>query len=467
MKKLWTVLLAVLLAAGLCQPALAADGEPTVAIEADGEQGARKCTYTFPDGGALYFKQDSHSVTAPDGTVDHWEPESFWTLYDSENLKGRVVIPEAIDGQPVEKMYYHQQKHDWLDPAPCLEDNPELTSITFPAALKEIIYMQGRPTFKGCGKLTEVLFEGEGPEKLTGWFFEGAPALRRVKLPKAVADLDLAFVGCPGLDSLELDPQNPHFVMDEQNILYSADKARVITAAMGARERETVTLPETVAKLESHAFAGNEKLKSVYGGAPNIKGDTGCFRNCPALLPFRDMHGHWAEDAAAWGYQKSVIYGASLFTFDPDTPVDRGMAAAMLHRLVGLPDIYNEGFPDVNNQYHYYGGGVMWCKEKGIVQGCSDGLYHPELPVTREQLAAILYRYCLYMGRHGSKGDLSAFPDAGSVSPYAQEAMEWAVGSGLMKGKNGGLLDPQGQASRAEAILLFRRMEDIPGIPQE
>ncbi len=453
MKKVFAVMLALLmLCAGV--PAWAAEGEPTLEFEIMSFFRARLCTYTLPDGGVLNFAE---SLKPDDVYIPGW-----W-LYESENLKGDIVIPDYVEGKPVVGLYYRYLPSDY-NPVYCLRDNKDLTSITFPSTLQRIQTAMGGTYgewIDNCPKLEEVVFTGDGPENLEEFFPSN---LKYVKLPKNVSNLEYAFGG--HVDKIDLDPENPHFKMDEQGIIYTADMTTVVTAAQGAAERTSVTLPDSVTKILGGAFSSHTQLERMEGGADAITGPSNVFLYCTKLQPFRDLSGHWGEASAMWGFQNDLFQGTDLVHFSPDMVVDRGMICALVNRMAGWPDVTHDefvefGFPDVHDYYYYYGMGVLWCHAKGIVQGCDDGLFHPERPITREQLAAILYRYAQMEGLQGEMGAIDAFVDADAVSPYAEDAMSWAVGSGLLNGKDGSRLDPQGQASRAEAAAVLERLAGL------
>ncbi|MCI7472818.1 MAG: S-layer homology domain-containing protein, partial [Clostridiales bacterium] len=128
----------------------------------------------------------------------------------------------------------------------------------------------------------------------------------------------------------------------------------------------------------------------------------------------------------------------------------------MLWRLEGQPKAEATlAFTDVE-QGVWYTDAVNWAASKGIVKGYSDTVFAPNDTVTREQLATILCRYAEYKEYDVSaKGDLTAFADGGKTSPWAVDAMTWAVGSKLLSGKGGGVLDPTGTATRAEVAQIF------------
>ena len=112
----------------------------------------------------------------------------------------------------------------------------------------------------------------------------------------------------------------------------------------------------------------------------------------------------------------------------------------------------------------WYAQAVGWASQAGVVTGYDTGIFAPNDPVTREQLAAMLYRYQAHMGGSTAGGSaLDAYPDEGQVSAYARDAMSWAVGAGLIQGRDGGLLAPAGQSSRAELATILSRYLALEG----
>lgn len=174
-------------------------------------------------------------------------------------------------------------------------------------------------------------------------------------------------------------------------------------------------------------------------------------------LPFADVNpGDWFYDAVRYVYGKNIMQGVGPDAFDPYTESSRAMIVTILHRLEGSPAALPAGFADVDSGA-YYAGPVAWASESGIVTGFSPERFRPGDSITREQLAAILYRYTDWKGLDVShRGDLGIFPDRGDLSPYAVEAMSWAVAEGLINGINGNLA-PSGRASRAQTAALLQR----------
>lgn len=179
---------------------------------------------------------------------------------------------------------------------------------------------------------------------------------------------------------------------------------------------------------------------------------------------FRDVPpGAWYADAVAHVYEEGWMQGITATTFSPAGTVTRGMLAAILHRMEGTPNTSGTvPFQDVKKG-SYYEKAITWAAGKGILEGYGDGTFRPDAPLTRQQLAAILFRYASWLGETGDdRADLSDWPDGVHVEPYAREAMAWAVDVGLIQGRDDGRLDPGGTATRAQtAVLLVRLWEQL------
>jgi hypothetical protein len=160
----------------------------------------------------------------------------------------------------------------------------------------------------------------------------------------------------------------------------------------------------------------------------------------------------WENDAVDFVSARSIFNGTSAKTFTPDGTMTRGMLAQVLHNLEDNPQATVEAnFGDVHDQA-WYADAVDWAASQGIVQGYGNGKFGPNDNITREQLAVMLYRYA---GSPAVETDNLAFTDADQVSAYAQQAMVWATQSGVISGKPGGVLDPKGDATRAETAQML------------
>lgn len=174
-------------------------------------------------------------------------------------------------------------------------------------------------------------------------------------------------------------------------------------------------------------------------------------------MPFVDVkRGDWYYKAVKLMYEKGLMNGTSANTFSPDDTTTRGMIVTIFYRLEGSPAVSGgSGFSDVAAG-QYYSDAVAWASTNGVVTGYGDGRFCPDEQITREQLAAILYRYAQYKGHDMTvSGDLSVFKD--QPDPWAAEFVKWAVGKGFINGKGSGVLDPKGFATRAEAAVLLQR----------
>ena len=182
-------------------------------------------------------------------------------------------------------------------------------------------------------------------------------------------------------------------------------------------------------------------------------------------LPFTDVaEGDWFHDAVRYVYDNGLMDGVGDNQFAPNATTNRAMVVTILYRLAGEPAVSGDAaFTDVADGL-WYTDAVLWAAQKGIVNGISATEFAPSGDLTREQLAAILYRYAAYQGYDVSqRADLSGFGDASSISGYAQEALSWAHAQGLVLGFEDGSLRPQGTASRAQiAAVLMRFLAAVP-----
>ena len=179
-------------------------------------------------------------------------------------------------------------------------------------------------------------------------------------------------------------------------------------------------------------------------------------------LPFIDVHeGDWFYENVGYVYENGLMNGVSETLFEPNGTVTRGMIVTILHRLEGEPESdYDMPFTDVAEQ-QWCAGAVRWAAGEGIVTGVSATEFAPNSAVTREQFAAILWRYAQSKGYDVSaSADLTGFLDYGQISEYALPALQWAVGAGVMSGRGDGILAPQGTATRAEAAAMLMRFAE-------
>ena len=180
-------------------------------------------------------------------------------------------------------------------------------------------------------------------------------------------------------------------------------------------------------------------------------------------LPFTDVReSDWFYEDVAFAYENGLFAGTSDTTFSPNASMTRAMLVTVLYRLEGQPAVNGRsGFSDV--QYNgYYEDAVTWAADNGIVNGTSASTFSPNANVTREQMAAILYRYAQYKKYNtAASASLNGFTDHASVSGYAAASLEWAVAEKLINGSAGKLM-PTGNATRAQvAAILHRFVENV------
>ena len=216
--------------------------------------------------------------------------------------------------------------------------------------------------------------------------------------------------------------------------LDSREEAEALLAQLQSGATYTVTLDQ------SSEIQLADNLTDTFQPAAG-----GTFTDVPAT--------HWAAGAVEFVTSQGLLQGTGTSTFAPGQPMTRAMLVTALWREAGSPVVnYAMDFDDVDED-QWYTEAVRWAVSKGIVAGTGKG-FSPDAALTRESLAAILFRYA---GGQVSADDLSGYADGAVVSAWAREAMNWAVAQGLITGKSGGRLDPGGTASRAEVSAILMR----------
>lgn len=218
------------------------------------------------------------------------------------------------------------------------------------------------------------------------------------------------------------------------------------------RERSEGTYTFRMPASDVEVEAGFVRTEAEEPPAPDVPGN----------LPFADVReSDWYRSAVAYVYEQGLMNGITADRFGPDEPTTRGMIVTIFHRLEGSPEAPAPAFPDVRADF-YYAQPIAWAEANGIVTGYEDGTFGPEDNITREQLAAILYRFARYKGWDTGAGvSLDRFPDAARISPYAVQPIAWAVDEGLISGMANGTMSPGGTATRAEAATILMRLEAL------
>ncbi len=175
----------------------------------------------------------------------------------------------------------------------------------------------------------------------------------------------------------------------------------------------------------------------------------------PTEKTYPDIQGHWSEEAVLFVSARKIFQGTEI-GFEPDSHMSRAMVATTLFRMENGKREGENPFADVPEDA-WYSDGVIWAHNNGIAKGTGDA-FDPHGNVTREQLCTMLYRYVAFLGKEVSvtSGE-NTFADSALVSPWATEAMNWAIQTGLLKGKPDNLLDPAGNATRGEVAAIYQR----------
>lgn len=446
-----------------------------------------------------------------DGFVYEEQSDGSLIITDYIGTASNITVPSVIDGKKVttigEDAFAGYEEPSKLTSVVISDGittigsyafafNESLVEITIPdsvtrigrAALKECGFSSIRlpsgltsinnEMFTGCANLTEVIFP-EGLTTIGESAFEDCTSLSSIAIPNGVELIDLAtFSGCTNLKTIQL----PASVNDIGAFAF-----------WGCTSLKEINLPNGVTDIGADAFADCSSLESlklpytinriwsttafsgcaegftlvVYEGSypAEYAQENGYAYSMISKVPYRDVnYGDWFYDFVSWAYDSKLMSGYDSGYFGPADTLTRGQFAIIFHRYDGSPEVPAEEAPflDVAPGL-YYTEAISWAKMTGVVGGYSNGNFGPNDSVNREQIATMMMRYADYKGYDiSARADLDSFPDAGNVSDYAQEAMEWAVAEGLITGDNGAL-NPQGNSNRAVAATIVNRFTNAYG----
>ena len=231
------------------------------------------------------------------------------------------------------------------------------------------------------------------------------------------------------------------------------------TLTLGTLSGETAFTVEKASGLKVLDDSLAETLyPTVEGGAGSSSGsDSGNSSGGGSRPLFLDVApGAWYYQAVEYVSREGLMAGVGASLFAPDITTSRAMIVTILYRLEGTPQMDQASpFTDVEDSA-WYANAVTWANAQGIVTGYGGGRFGPEDTITREQMAAILYKYAQYKGQDTSKqADLSVYTDQDQVSAYARNAVSWAVAQGLISGTAPGVLSPGGSTTRAQAAVIL------------
>lgn len=232
----------------------------------------------------------------------------------------------------------------------------------------------------------------------------------------------------------------------------------VIFSSSDIKEGETYTVlvdgasvGTATAKLGTSSSSSGSLGPDQNGGQPGSDQQNG---QQGGVSGFQDVgQNDWFASAVRYVTGKSLMNGESTTAFAPNENMSRAMLATVLYRMSGETAEADSSFRDVSSSA-YYAAAVSWASSEGIVNGTGANAFSPNASVTREQLAAMLYRYA---GEPSVSADLSAYTDTVDISPYASKAVEWCVAKGILSGKSATRLAPQDTATRAECAAMLQR----------
>ena len=244
----------------------------------------------------------------------------------------------------------------------------------------------------------------------------------------------------------------------------TASKGTTVTVTASPSKGYVVDAVKVVDKDGKDVAVTEKDGKYVFTMPASAVTVTGSFKvetPAPVALPFTDVKsGNWFYDAVKYAYAQGLMTGTSATTFAPNGTMNRAMIVTVLYRLEKSPAVTGASkFTDVPAG-QWYSDAVAWAAANNIVNGYDETTFGPMNAVTREQMAAILFRYEQYKGLENVtlEENLNRFPDQNKISAYAIPALQWAVGQKIINGNADGTLDPTGTATRAQVAQIFTNL---------
>lgn len=443
------------------------------------------------------------------------------TLTDCANLSGDLVIPDTIEGVQVtaiaDRAFYGCDQITSVTVPSSVQTIGDQAFTSCLAlrtvTIKEGVTTLGKSAFRYCYSLTSVSLPST-LRAIDDYAFYKCIALPSVNVPVGVDRLgENAFADCEKLARVTL----PSSVISIGEYCFSGCKAlkaitlptgisAVATAVFnGCSSLQEVIIPDGVQRVYGLAFrncTGLRKLSlpdsvnSIGGNALDGCGDVSFYVNAgsyaqafasangipfqlgtlsgsgaqqpssePTTYPetkFSDVKGHWAKSYIEWASYYKYFNGESETSFAPNKAMDRGMLVTVLYNIENRPAAGTSTFSDVP-QGKYYTDPVAWAASNGIVSGYKeDNTFRPTNKITRQELATILYNYAKYKKMNTSAtGNVTEFKDHNQIATYAGTSMSWAVGTGIISGIGGGLLDPKGEATRAQGTVMLKKFLEL------
>lgn len=371
----------------------------------------------------------------------------------AEEEKTEPVAWIEIDG---EVTYYHS-----LDLA--IAAVPDGGTITLTADVAETVTVSREVAFRleagpyQCELQADLGFQMtvEGDLYIVAEIPVTLPELHRVNIVAAVGGMIVAGRPVAAAGALVLVTVTPDEGCTLADLTVTDEEGSTVTVIVLSEERFLLRMPD----CDITVTGKFQKVTDAPSDAPSEDPSEDCPQDeeCPASQ-FTDLDlSLWYHDGIHFTVAHQLMNGTGSHCFSPDGTTTRAMLVTVLFRFEGAQSAEACSFTDVLEDA-WYAEAVAWAAENQIVEGYGNGCFGPEDPITREQTATILWRYAAYRGFDVSaKGSLSVFADGEDTASWAQSAMEWAVGEGLIVGKENRRLDPQGYAVRSEFATIMMR----------
>ena len=439
---------------------------------------------------AKYDNENRSSVTNPEGPLyvtansgsgsKHYNIKA--TVYPYSAVQNQEKVPNVSKVEISENQFtittYRTTDMTVVDTFTInrTEEVPQKTleSISVTTQPTKTSYKAGE-TFDPAGMVVTATYSDDTTEAVTGYTVApNGPLTTKDKTVTVTYEGKTTSVNITVEKAPSSKPSSPSAPTAYAVNLADMDNGSVVSSSKSAAKGSTVTLTVTpdqgyeMADLTVTDKSGKEltltqKGDGVYtftmpASKVTVSADFQKIEAPVSQLPFTDVaEKDWFYDGVSFVYENGIMNGLTTTTFGPSAATTRGMVVTMLWRMEDQPQAGSDaGFADVK-EGAYYAQAIDWAAENGIVNGTSDTDFAPDQSVTRQQLAAILYRYSQYKGYDvTAQGDLTTFGDWEQVSDYAVEAMEWAVGASLIQGIDDNLV-PGGSATRAQLATIFSR----------
>lgn len=389
-----------------------------------------------------------------------------------------VIIPARLDGYKVAGINLFTYKMG--DGLQMIMGNDFMESVEMP----DSIYLLMGNVFSYCTKLKRVRLS-DSLENIPSNTFKGCSALSDINTENIINIASNVFEDCTSLKSIDLT--NAEIIGKDafrncaslERVAFGKHTQFYDGAFAGCPRLSKVYFSDDLESIDDNFLDGCNSVKEIYyegsqeewnqveigqAAAEKFKGVT-IHYNHPMFYDVNETD--WFFPYVCYVNEKGLMTGLRNTLFGAGQSLARAQFAVILHRMNQEPQVgYTAKFKDVAENV-WYTDAVLWANREGIVTGYSDnGLFGPSDNINREQMAVMMYRYAKYKGNDvHEKAELNQFSDASSVSGYAKEAMQWAVGTGIISGKaNGTKLDPQGYANRAECATIIMRFTEKFGM---